>query len=90
METAAGLTTVTAPRAPESVVLAALHPALRTWFVGRFGHLAPAQHLALPEIMAGRSVLLTAPTGSGKTLAAFLGVFDFLVRARERHEPERR
>ncbi|MBL9210593.1 MAG: DEAD/DEAH box helicase [Opitutaceae bacterium] len=71
---------------PESAVLAALHPELRAWFVGRFGRLAPAQHLALPEIMAGRSVLLTAPTGSGKTLAAFLGVFDFLVRARERRE----
>ena len=85
-ETAAGFTTVTVPSAPASSVLAALHPALGAWFVGRFGHLAPAQHLALPEIMAGHSVLLTAPTGSGKTLAAFLGVFDFLIRARERHE----
>ena len=75
---------VPAPR-PEHA-LAALHPELQAWFAGRFGTLAPAQTAALPEILAGRSVLLSAPTGSGKTLAAFLGVFDFLRRARESGE----
>ncbi|PAW67422.1 MAG: helicase [Opitutia bacterium Tous-C1TDCM] len=75
---------VPAPR-PDPA-LAALHPELQAWFASRFGTLAPAQAAALPEILAGRSVLLSAPTGSGKTLAAFLGVFDFLRRARESGE----
>ena len=63
-----------------------LHPELRAWFARRFGALAPAQAAALPEILAGRSVLLSSPTGSGKTLAAFLGVFDHLAHARDRGE----
>lgn len=63
-----------------------LHPELGAWFERRFGTLAPAQAAALPEILAGRSVLLSSPTGSGKTLAAFLGVFDHLARARDRGE----
>lgn len=80
---AADYVRLTAPARSGAAVLAGLQPALRTWFVRRFRQLAPAQLLALPEIAAGRSVLLSAPTGSGKTLAAFLGVFDHLARARE-------
>jgi ATP-dependent Lhr-like helicase len=84
-----GCTWLATPGALESEVLAALQPALHRWFANRFGRLAPAQRLALPEILAGRSALLSAPTGSGKTLAAFLGVFDHLARAREgRQLPE--
>ncbi len=37
----------------------------------------------MPEILDGHSTLVSSPTGSGKTLAAFLGVFDFLAKARE-------
>jgi ATP-dependent Lhr-like helicase len=72
------------PPADDSAALAALHPELARWFRRRFGSLAPAQAIAVPEIIAGRSVLLSSPTGSGKTLAAFLGVFDRLARARDR------
>lgn len=72
-----------APAPRTDSALAALHPELQAWFAGRFGTVAPAQAAALPEILAGHSVLLSAPTGSGKTLAAFLGVFDHLRRARE-------
>ena len=79
-------TRITAPRLPEAELLAALHPELARWFQKRFGAFAPAQVVAVPEILAGRSLLLSSPTGSGKTLAAFLGVFDALARARDRSE----
>jgi ATP-dependent Lhr-like helicase len=72
---------LTAPR-----LFKALHPALATWFRGRFRKFAPAQLLTIPEIMAGRSTLLSSPTGSGKTLAAFLGVFDHLAKAHDAGE----
>ena len=77
------LTRVTQPALGEPELLAALHPELARWFRRRFGALAPAQAVAVPEILAGRSLLLSSPTGSGKTLAAFLGVFDALARARD-------
>lgn len=79
-------THVTRPAQSESDVFAHLHPELARWFRDRFGRFAPAQAVAVPEILAGRSLLLSSPTGSGKTLAAFLGVFDFLAKARERKE----
>ena len=79
-------TRLTEPRIGESDLFAALHPELRRWFQRRFGHFSPAQRIAVPEILAGRSLLLSSPTGSGKTLAAFLGVFDFLAQARKRRE----
>src|SRR5437868_2553090 len=68
---------------PEKTLMAALHPELAGWIRKRFRRLAPAQLLAVPEILAGNSTLLASPTGSGKTLAAFLGVFDHLAK---RHE----
>jgi ATP-dependent Lhr-like helicase len=70
----------------EAQILASLHPALSGWIRGRFGHLAPAQVLTVPQILSGRSSLVSSPTGSGKTLAAFLGVFDFLAKAHDRGE----
>ncbi|MFZ4763819.1 MAG: DEAD/DEAH box helicase [Roseimicrobium sp.] len=57
-----------------------LHPTLARWFRGRFDQLTHAQEVTLPQVLAGRSVLLSSPTGSGKTLAGFLGVLDHLVR----------
>src|SRR5262245_9901131 len=80
------LTRVEHPALDEPGLFAALHPELSRWFARRFGHLAPAQAIAVPEILAGRSLLLSSPTGSGKTLAAFLSVFDFLAHARDRGE----
>jgi ATP-dependent helicase Lhr and Lhr-like helicase len=69
--------------ATQSQLFAALHPKLSAWFRKRFGEFSPAQLVTVPEIVAGRSTLLSSPTGSGKTLAAFLGVFDHLARAHD-------
>ncbi|WP_414663116.1 DEAD/DEAH box helicase [Horticoccus sp. 23ND18S-11] len=77
-------TRLVAPALTEGELHAALQPELARWFKRRFGAFAPAQQFAVPEIVAGRSLLLSSPTGSGKTLAAFLGVFDHLARARDR------
>jgi ATP-dependent Lhr-like helicase len=74
------------PALSEAGLRAALHPGLSEWFGARFGHFAPAQRLAVPEILSGRSTLVSSPTGSGKTLAAFLGVFDFLAKAHDAGE----
>ena len=74
---------ITTPALTEPELFAALHPTLAKWFKKRFGHFAPAQLAAVPEIVAGRSTLLSSPTGSGKTLAAFLGIFDHLAKAHE-------
>lgn len=76
-------TRVSSPAFTESQLHAALHPELSTWFRRRFGHFSPAQLHAVPEVLSGRSLLLTSPTGSGKTLAAFLSVFDWLARAHD-------
>lgn len=80
------VTRVSPPPASDTSALDALHPGLAAWVRRRFGNLSPAQRATLPEILAGRSTLLSSPTGSGKTLAAFLGVFDHLARARDRDE----
>jgi len=80
------LSRIQSPAIDGTTVLAALHPELRRWFSRRFKTLAPAQAIAVPEILAGRSILLSSPTGSGKTLAAFIGVFDTLAKARDRGE----
>ncbi len=62
------------------------HPAVRSWFEGRFpaGPTEP-QAAGWPEIAAGRHTLIAAPTGSGKTLAAFLVCIDRIYRAHEAH-----
>ncbi len=80
------VTRVPTPPVSDDSALAALHPELTAWVRRRFGMLSPAQQATLPEILAGRSTLLSSPTGSGKTLAAFLGVFDHLARAHDRGE----
>lgn len=58
----------------------ALDPTVAKWFCKTFGTPTEAQRLCLPDITAGRSVLLSSPTGSGKTLAGFLGIIDRLAR----------
>ncbi len=60
--------------------LAWAHPLVAEWFVGRFGTPTEPQEQGWPEILAGRTTLISAPTGSGKTLAAFLICIDRLVR----------
>ncbi len=48
--------------------------------------MTPPQRLALPEILNGKNVLISAPTGSGKTLAAFLTLLNFLFDLGEKGE----
>ena len=60
--------------------LADFHPAVATWFRGRFDAPTAAQARAWPAIRAGEPTLVAAPTGSGKTLTAFLAAIDALVR----------
>jgi ATP-dependent Lhr-like helicase len=60
--------------------VALFHPVVEGWFRARYGEATAVQRAAWPEVLGGRSVLLTAPTGSGKTLAAFLACLDGLVR----------
>ena len=62
------------------VSLAWAHPLVGEWFVGKFGSPTEPQEQGWPEILAGRTTLISAPTGSGKTLAAFLICIDRLVR----------
>jgi ATP-dependent helicase Lhr and Lhr-like helicase len=62
------------------VSLAWAHPLVAEWFIARFGSPTEPQEQGWPEILAGRTTLISAPTGSGKTLAAFLICIDRLVR----------
>jgi ATP-dependent helicase Lhr and Lhr-like helicase len=56
------------------------HPALRSWWDGRFGEPTAAQAEGWSAIRRGEHTLIAAPTGSGKTLAAFLTAIDELFR----------
>ena len=56
------------------------HPLVAEWFVRKFGSPTEPQEQGWPEILAGRTTLISAPTGSGKTLSAFLICIDRLVR----------
>src|SRR5438105_13512111 len=60
--------------------LACAHPIVAEWFCAKFGSATEPQEQGWPQILAGRSTLISAPTGSGKTLAAFLACIDRLVR----------
>src|SRR5580698_7485660 len=60
--------------------LAWAHPLVAEWFVKRFGSATEPQEQGWPEILAGKTTLISAPTGSGKTLAAFLVAIDKLLR----------
>ncbi|MGI9614264.1 MAG: DEAD/DEAH box helicase [Acidimicrobiales bacterium] len=65
-----------------------LHPAVATWFEGRFeAGPTPPQMEGWPHIAAGRHTLIAAPTGSGKTLAGFLMCINRLYLAHARGEP---
>src|SRR5271169_2243515 len=68
------------PLAEIPVALAWAHPLVAEWFLARFGLPTEPQEQGWPEILAGRTTLISAPTGSGKTLAAFLICIDRLVR----------
>jgi len=72
--------------ATEKELARRLHPRLRRWFQTSYLKFTHAQLLAVPAILDQQSILLTSPTGSGKTLAGFLGVFDFLLRNRDKGE----
>src|SRR5215475_2359989 len=56
------------------------HPLVAEWFTAKFGTPTEPQEQGWPEILTGRTTLISAPTGSGKTLAAFLACIDRLVR----------
>src|ERR1700756_205298 len=56
------------------------HRLVHDWFVSRFGTPTEPQQQGWPQILAGKTTLISAPTGSGKTLAAFLICIDRLVR----------
>src|SRR4030081_1634525 len=62
------------------------HPLVRDWFVSRFATPTEPQRVGWPQILAGKTTLISAPTGSGKTLAAFLVCIDRLVRKALRAE----
>jgi ATP-dependent Lhr-like helicase len=68
------------PTAEIPVALSWAHPLVAEWFLGKFGSPTEPQEQGWPEILAGRTTLISAPTGSGKTLAAFLICIDRLVR----------
>ena len=68
------------PVAEIPVSLSWAHPLVAEWFLGKFGSPTEPQEQGWPEILAGRTTLISAPTGSGKTLAAFLICIDRLVR----------
>ena len=65
--------------------MSSFHPAVRSWFEGRFPDgPSPPQVSGWPAIRRRENTLIAAPTGSGKTLAAFLVCIDeFYQRARE-------
>src|SRR5712664_943386 len=70
----------TAPPQMEGTGLEWAHPLVQDWFVARFGTPTEPQAQGWPQILAGKTTLISAPTGSGKTLAAFLICIDRLVR----------
>ncbi len=65
-----------------------LRPYVAEWFRKRYGKFTPPQLMAIPEIKAGNSVLISSPTGTGKTLAVFLALLDTLYEYAERKELE--
>ncbi len=67
-------------------VYALLKPYVAEWFRRRYGSFTPPQRMAIPEIKAGRNVLISSPTGTGKTLAVFLALLDTLYDYGERGE----
>ena len=70
----------------EEEIFSKFKPYVVEWFQQLFSSMTPPQKLALPEILNGKSVLISAPTGSGKTLAAFLTLLNFLFDLGEKGE----
>jgi RAD3-like DEAD/DEAH box helicase len=68
------------PKIVYSSALDWAHPVVREWFLTRLGVPTEPQQRGWPQILAGKTTLISAPTGSGKTLAAFLACIDRLVR----------
>jgi ATP-dependent helicase Lhr and Lhr-like helicase len=68
------------PQIVSSSALDWAHPVVREWFLTRLGVPTEPQQRGWPQILAGKTTLISAPTGSGKTLAAFLACIDRLVR----------
>ena len=74
--------------ADDTDVLERLDPAVRRWWIDRFGefvpenggYFTPPQKEAIPLIGEGTNTLICAPTGSGKTLASFTAIIDELFR----------
>jgi ATP-dependent Lhr-like helicase len=71
--------------ATDREILDALDPAVREWWVDRFGPptqeggcLTPPQREAIPLVQQGANALVAAPTGSGKTLASFTAILNEL------------
>ena len=54
----------------------------RSWdaFFARFGRLTNVQRAAIPDILGGRSVLVSAPTAAGKTEAACAPLMERMLR----------
>ena len=78
--------------ASDREILDVLDPAVRDWWVERFGPpeqdggcLTPPQREAIPLIHEGENALVAAPTGSGKTLASFTAILNGLFE-REQQE----
>ena len=72
----------------DAALLERLDPAVRDWWVDRFGgyvaenggYFTPPQREAIPLIQDGTNTLVCAPTGSGKTLSSFTAIIDELYR----------
>ena len=54
----------------------------RTWhtFFARSGHLLPVQERAIPEVLAGRNLIVVSPTASGKTEAVVAPLCELILR----------
>ena len=57
-----------------------LHEEVRDLAKGRFKTPTPIQRMVIPEVMAGKNVLILSETGSGKTESALLPIFDRMQR----------
>jgi ATP-dependent Lhr-like helicase len=84
---------VDAEEAVDADVFSLLDPAVREWWIDRFGSFVsenggfftPPQREAIPLVHEKRNALICAPTGSGKTLASFTAIINELF-GRERGE----
>jgi len=83
--------TLAGSAASDREILDVLDPAVRDWWVDRFGSpeqdggcLTPPQREAIPLIHEGENALVAAPTGSGKTLASFTAILNELFEREQR------